>query len=329
MTPLSADKMSEIVFNIRSDNESDDLALQIFHLQYEKNEVYRKFCDLINANITEIRSWRQVPFLPVELFKTHQIGISGEVPEHEFHSSGTTTGNTSRHLVFDMEIYRNSILKGFNHFYGDPKQYCFVILVPSISEHPHSSLAFMADMLIKKSAHPLSGFYLGRETEIPAIIRTLHDRKLYIFGLSYALADLAGKEILRAPAAIIMETGGMKGRRKELTREELHSLLKAGFGVNEVHSEYSMCELFSQAYSFAEGIFSCPPWMKVVIRDMHDPFTLLDHGQSGGVNIVDLANVHTCSFISTQDIGKTNSTGEFEILGRIDNSDLRGCSLMI
>jgi hypothetical protein len=319
----------QTVFNIRDHIQFNAAALKIFCLQYEKNEVYRKYCDLINIIPGKIRSYQDIPFLPVELFKTYRVNTAGGNPECEFHSSGTTSGAASRHLVFDTNIYRKSILKGFRHFYGAPENYCFIVLVPSFAENPHSSLAFMADLLIKESAYPASGFYLEREFEIPAVIRKINDRKLFILGLSYALADLAGQKPFSVPDSIIMETGGMKGRCKELTREELHSLIRSGFGINQVHSEYSMCELFSQAWSPSNGIFSGPPWMKILIRDPHDPFALLSPGQNGGVNIIDLANIHTCSFISTQDIGRIDGSGKFEILGRFDNSDLRGCSLML
>lgn len=329
MNPSEINIISQKVFNIDHSDHFNELALEIFYLQHENNTIYRNYCDLININASEIKRYQDIPFIPVEFFKTHRIATSEKKPEHEFHSSGTTNGNTSVHLIFDKSLYRNSILYGFRHFYEDPKSYCFIALMPSLKERPYSSLAFMADLLIRESDHTASGFYMGREKEILKITHEVQNRKLFIFGLSYALADLAKYATTNVPDAIIMETGGMKGRRKEIIREELHTIIKSGFGTDTVHSEYSMCELFSQAYSKENGIFTCPPWMKVLVRDINDPFSLLRNYKTGGLNIIDLANIHTCSFIATQDLGRIHEDGYFEVLGRFDNSDLRGCSLLL
>jgi len=321
-------KLSQDIFNISHHEEFNGMALEIFHLQYKNNMVYRHYCDLINTNISEIRSYEDIPFLPVELFKTHRIATVAGTPEFKFFSSGTTAGNKSTHLVFNADLYRRSILNGFRFFYGEPQAYCFIMLIPTDSYHPNSSLVFMADYLIEQSRCPESGYYLGREKLIQEIIREVNGLKIFVLGLSYALADLAEKRLCYIPDAVVMETGGMKGKRTEMTRDELHSLICEGTGVRSVHSEYSMCELFSQAYSKEDGYFSSPPWMKILIRETNDPFTLAGMGKTGIVNIADLANINTCSFIETQDLGRIHRNGEFEILGRIDHSELRGCSLM-
>jgi hypothetical protein len=322
-------KWAQRIFHIRDLGQFNELAIELYYIQYKNNSVYRNYCNLLGKDISGIQSYMEIPFLPVELFKTHRItSVSGN-PEFEFRSSGTTYGTRSTHLVFNSALYRESISNGFRYFYGDPSSCCFIILIPSPTEQPQSSLSYMAALLINESGHPDSGFYMGRESMIPDLVCRNGDRKLFVFGLSYALADIASQNVVNLSDAIVMETGGMKGRSKELTREELHSMLCHGLNIHRVHSEYSMCELFSQAYSKSDGRFSCPPWMKILVRETNDPFTFLEPGKAGGINIIDLANICTCPFIATQDLGKIYGNGEFEVLGRFDSSDLRGCSLML
>jgi phenylacetate-coenzyme A ligase PaaK-like adenylate-forming protein len=248
-----------------------------------------------------------------------------------FTSSGTTGQSTSKHYVTDIELYKKSYLKGFEYFYGSISDYCILALLPSYLERKGSSLIYMIDDLIKKSNHPESGFYLYQIDVLAEKLKKLDSKgeKVLLIGVSFALLDLVEKHQLQLKNTVVMETGGMKGRRKELIREELHGALKKGFGVERIHSEYGMTELLSQAYSHGNGIFKTPPWMKILIRDTEDPLTFLPYGKSGGINVVDLANMNSCSFIATQDLGKKYADESFEILGRFDHSDIRGCNLMI
>lgn len=317
------------IFQVQNSQDFNELALEIFSYQYKNNPVYHQYCDLLDKSPAQLSQVEDIPFLPIEFYKTHHIA-SVDGPEiQRFHSSGTTGSVPSSHPVFDLNLYEESILRSFHLFYGDPRQYCFLALIPAYEERPDSSLAYMAQLLIRKSEHPYSGFYLGREEEIPAIAEKLTGCRTILWGLSFALADFAEQFPQQFRPDILMETGGMKGHRKEITREELHTLLISGTGVPQVHSEYSMCELFSQAWSKQDGIFEPPPWMKVLIRDPKDPLQLLEPGQSGGINIIDLANIDSCSFIATQDLGFLHKNGQFTVSGRFDHSALRGCSLML
>lgn len=328
------------IFSINSQSEFRQVALAVFNYQATENEVYAKYLSglgIITQNITEIH---QIPFLPVELFKSHQI-TTGKSSSHKFDevftSSGTTGMIQSKHYVKDVSIYETSYLKGFELFYGDIKDYCILALLPSYLEREGSSLIYMADDLIKKSEHQDGGFYLNNYDELISKLKKLEaaNQKTILLGVTYALLDLSEKLSVNKESKrsftnlIIMETGGMKGKRKEMLREELHAILCDGFGVKEIHSEYGMTELLSQAYSKGNGIFYCPPWMKILIRDTNDPLTSLPDTKSGGINIVDLANINSCSFIATQDLGKTFPDQSFEVLGRFDNSDIRGCNLLI
>ena len=272
----------------------------------------------------------QIPFLPIKFFKSHQVITGDNSPEIVFNSSGTTGQLTSKHYVANTSVYKTSFLKTFEQFYGSPEDYCILALLPSYLEREGSSLVYMVHDLIVKSGHPDSGFYLHEHGKLAQKLKELDSKgvKILLIGVSFALLDLVSNYSFSLKNTIIMETGGMKGRKKEMIREELHGILKAGFGVGEIHSEYGMTELLSQAYSLGKGSFECPPWMRVLIRDPEDPLTLLPDGKSGGVNIIDLANLHSCSFIATQDLGKLYPDGSFEILGRFDHSDLRGCNLM-
>lgn len=319
------------IFKIQSDEEFTQIALQVFHLQYNENKIYRKFCDLLNIKTTEITSVEKIPFLPIELFKTGQV-ITGEFnPAQTFLSSGTTGQNQSKHLVKDLKVYEESFVKGFNQFYGEISDYCFLALLPSYMEREGSSLIYMTEYLVKHSKNSLSGFYLDEYDKLIQTIQQLKktNQKIILLGVSFALLDFAEKHQVDLSDVIIMETGGMKGRRKELTRSELHQIYKDSFNVTAIHSEYGMTELLSQAYSFSEGVYQSPKWMKILIRDINDPFTFLPTEKTGGVNVIDLANIDSCAFISTQDLGKKNNDNTFEILGRFDNSDLRGCNLLI
>ncbi len=321
---------SERIFSISSDKEFRNLALEIFRYQSSENSVYSKYIDLLGVSTDEVNTIERIPFLPVEFFREHKVIAGNEKPEIVFESSGTTSARSSKHYVTDKGLYRESFLKGFELFYGKPSDYCVMALLPSYLERENSSLVYMASELIKLSGHPDSDFYLD-DTE--SLIRNIlklegSGQKSILLGVSFALADLVENHSMNLQHTIIMETGGMKGRRKEMTREELHNLLLAGLGVSSIHSEYGMTELLSQAYSRSKGVYFCPPWMKIIIRDPYDPLSLLDRDSSGGINIIDLANINSCSFIATQDIGKFSADAGFEVLGRFDNSDIRGCNLM-
>jgi len=319
------------IFNISSDKEFNDLSIKIFDYQYKNNRVYQKFCDLLHVIPSTIKTIQQIPFLPIEFFKSHEIKTGDFNETITFLSSGTTGSNQSKHYVKDLEIYELSFKACFKQFYGNIEDFCILALLPSYMEREGSSLIYMTECLVKESKHPLSGFYLN---EFEKLINKLdylnaQGQKTILLGVSFALLDLAESHRLNLKNNIVMETGGMKGRRKELTRKELHSIYQDKLGVDLVHSEYGMTELLSQAYSKRNGLFSCPNWMKVMIRDVNDPFHYLDKNMTGGLNIIDLANIDSCCFIATQDLGKMIHPNSFEVLGRFDNSDLRGCNLLI
>ena len=274
----------------------------------------------------------EIPFMPVEFFKSHRIIREGMKAEVIFESSGTTLSTPSQHHVADAALYRESFTRGFRKFYGAPEDLCILALLPSYLERRGSSLVYMMDQLISMSKHPQSGFYLDNLEELSFILqkRKLDGHPTLLLGVSFALLDLAEAYPLELPKNItIMETGGMKGRRKEMVRSELHQALQVAFGFNKIHSEYGMTELLSQAYSYGDGVFRCPPWMDMLVRDPNDPLSLLDDGSPGGINIIDLANLYSCSFIATSDLGRHYGDGTFEILGRFDHSDIRGCNLLV
>ncbi len=319
------------IFNVDDFNEYNDIALEIFHFQYQNNSIYRQFVDFLKIPIRQIHHFSNIPFMPIEFFKRHNI-VSGEfIPDTFFTSSGTTGKQTSKHLVTDIKLYENSFLKAFNLFFGDVSDYIVIALLPSYLERQGSSLVYMANRLISESDKQESGFYLNEYEELHSILHTLKDKnqKVILLGVTYALLDLAELFPMEFPNLILMETGGMKGKRRELIRDELHSKLKKAFGIKNVYSEYGMTELLSQAYSKGDGLFNCPPWMKVIIRDVNDPISILPKGKAGGINVIDFANLYSCSFIATQDLGKVNEEGSFEIIGRYDNSDVRGCNLLV
>lgn len=331
MTEFTAESFKNRIFHIGSQDEFDHLALEIFRYQAVSNKIYQKYLNIIKIEPLAINKPENIPFLPIELFKSHKI-ITGNVsPEIKFESSGTTATSKSKHYVMDLELYISSFTKCFNLFYGPPEKYCILALLPSYLERKNSSLVYMVNRLIQMSNHESSGFYLNNLSELRDTLKKLESKEqpVILFGVSFALVRLAEKFPLHLKHTIIIETGGMKGRQEEITREELHGLLKEAFQVSEIHSEYGMTELLSQAYSQGQGLFQTPPWMKVMIRDTYDPYTYVPAGRSGGINIIDLVNIHSCSFVATQDIGKLNSSGSFEVLGRFDNSDIRGCNLML
>ena len=319
------------IFSIKTEAEFNALALQVFGFQFENNPVYRSFCDLLYKNPSDIKTIEEIPFLPIQFFKSHHVISSSKNIKKTFTSSGTTGSITSKHHITDLSIYEESFKKGFHSFYGDIKEYVVLALLPSYLEREGSSLIYMVDSLIKASNHKYSGFYLNNLHEISTTLKRLDDqgKKVLLIGVSFALLDLVEAYSFNLNNTIVMETGGMKGRRKGLIREELHNLLKSGFGVNTIHSEYGMTELLSQAYSKGHGVFNCPNWMRILTRETEDALTLTAPGKTGGVNVIDLANINSCSFIATQDLGRVNKDKSFEIIGRFDTSDIRGCNLMV
>ncbi|MFD0990220.1 acyl transferase [Mariniflexile jejuense] len=319
------------ILNIQTEDDFNALALKIFKFQFENNRVYRSFCDLLYIHPSDVKLVEDIPFLPIQFFKTHKVLSSKESVQTTFTSSGTTGNTTSKHLVTNLKIYEQSFFNGFEHFYGSVANYVVLALLPSYLERKGSSLIYMADAFIKASKHPESGFYLNNLSELKNTLIRLDSegKKVLLIGVSFALLDLIEAYQFRLKNTIIMETGGMKGRRKELIREELHTLLKQGFGVETIHSEYGMTELLSQGYSNKNGIFKCPNWMRILTRDTEDALTLQPKGKAGAINVIDLANINSCSFIATQDLGRVYENNTFEIIGRFDNSDIRGCNLMV
>ena len=321
----------EDIFTISNKRAFEKTALKVFRFQYDENTVYQEFCNYLHKNKTNVKTIVDIPFLPIQFFKSHKVLSSQNDIEATFTSSGTTGTQTSQHLVTDVSIYEQSYRIGFSEFYGNIEDYCVLALLPSYLEREGSSLIYMVDDLIKSSNHEDSGFYLNDyESLITKLIELDNSgQNVLLIGVTYALLDLIELHQFELKNTLIMETGGMKGKRKEMIREELHELLCNGFGVPVIHSEYGMTELLSQAYSLGNGVFECPPWMQINIRDTEDALTYLDYGKTGGINVIDLANINSCSFIATQDLGKKNPNHSFEVLGRFDNSDIRGCNLMV
>jgi hypothetical protein len=318
------------VFSIRAEQQFNEIALQAFRFQAQACPVYREFITHLKIDISDISSTEQIPFLPISFFKTHDV-LSANKVQVTFTSSGTTGTTGSRHLVSDVSWYEQSFRRGFDLFYGDIKRYCVLALLPSYLEREGSSLVYMAEDLVRQSDNPDSGFFLYNHEELSERLKKQQQgtRPTLLIGVSFALLDFTEHHPISFPELIVMETGGMKGRRKEMIREELHQALCKGFGVDAIHSEYGMTELLSQAYSKGDGLFGCPPWMKVITRDTNDPISYLGNERMGGINVIDLANMNSCSFIATQDLGKVYADGSFEVLGRFDDSDIRGCNLLI
>ena len=324
------------IFGVKEENFKE-LALEVFNFQQENNPVYKAYLQALKINPQLVLSIDQIPFLPVSFFKSHDVQTTLYDPQAVFESSGTSGSINSRHLVKDISLYEDSFTKGFELFYGPVKDYCIIGLLPSYLERRDSSLVYMTEKLIHLSEHPQSGFYLDEYEKLFAVLNELekHQQKTLLIGVTFALLDFAEKYSLPLHHTVVMETGGMKGRREEMIRKEVHVILKHSFSADRIHSEYGMTELLSQAYSKGEGIFNCPPWMKVLVRDEEDPLLITVSRfetvtpLTGAINIIDLANIYSCSFIATDDVGKLYPDGSFEVLGRMDGSDLRGCSLMV
>ena len=347
------------IFSISNQKQFEKVALKVFRFQYENNLVYHEFCDFLKTEVQKVKSLEQIPFLPIQFFKSHKVVSNTNPIQETFTSSGTTGTLTSKHFVTDVSLYEESYRKGFSQFYGNIENYVVLALLPSYLEREGSSLIYMVEDLINRTKNPESGFYLHNHDElIEKLIRLdTAGQNVILIGVTYALLDLietfnnksssiekekkvpdnlgqkteklSKKQKFNLKNTIIMETGGMKGRRKEMIREELHEQLCQGFGVSAIHSEYGMTELLSQAYSLGNGVFECPSWMQILIRDTEDALAYVQEGKTGGINVIDLANINSCSFIATQDLGKKNPNNSFEVLGRFDNSDIRGCNLMV
>ncbi|MBW8524383.1 acyl transferase [Chryseobacterium chendengshani] len=327
------------IFDIKTEQEFLDVVLATFRYQYKNIEVYGKFVDYLNINVEEVNSLGKIPFLPIEMFKNHKILDQNISTDLYFQSSGTTQMNLSKHFIADDNLYQESIYKSFEQFIGKPEDFVFLGLLPSYLEKQNSSLIYMVDYLMKKSGKPENGYFLYNHQDLLKLLNVLKDKKVILFGVSFALLDFLdfyhseqSEESLTARQnLIIIETGGMKGRKEEMTKDELLTILQKGFQTQKIYSEYSMTELLSQAYSLGENVYECPNWMRVLVRNVEDPFNYETAGKTGAINIIDLANIHSCSFIATQDLGKLLSENEkkFQVLGRIDHSDIRGCSLLV
>ncbi|HEY4148129.1 MAG TPA: acyl transferase [Chitinophagaceae bacterium] len=306
------------------------LSLDLFRYQYRHNPIYGQYADAVGKSPHKVRELKDIPFLPISFFKTHTVAAGSFRPEAVFESSGTTQTVNSRHAVKDLSVYTQSFLQAFERFYGSPGDWCILGLLPSYLERKGSSLVMMVHELVWQSGHPLSGFYLYDHEKLAQVLAELErqGQKTLLIGVTFALLDFAEKYSMQLRHTTVMETGGMKGRREEWTRSEVHDFLNERLGTKSIHSEYGMTELLSQAYSYGDGIFTCPPWMRVVLREEDDPLQGVSLG-SGLINVIDLANIYSCSFIATDDVGKLYADDSFEIMGRRDNSDLRGCSLMV
>jgi len=325
------DNLEEKVFSISNEEAFQSIALEVYDFQYNNNPVYQRYCQILGRTPETIHQTDQIPFLPISFFKTHRVVTTSFNPQLVFQSSGTTSTTASVHYIKDIHLYEKSFLACFEVFYGAVENYCILALLPSYLERGNSSLVYMVKRLVEKSNHPDSGFYLYDHEKLYKAIQVLEGsgQQTLLIGVTFALLDFAAQYQLSLKNTIVMETGGMKGRRKELTRAELQKDLKSAFGVNEIHSEYGMTELLSQAYSI-NGIFRTPSWMRIILREETDPLNLINSpGASGLINVVDLANLYSCSFVATDDVGKSTTNGNFEVLGRLDNSDIRGCSLMV
>lgn len=319
------------IFTISSQKQFEKIALKVFRFQHENNLVYREFCDFLKVDKNTVKSLNQIPFLPIQFFKSHDVVSNSNAIQETFISSGTTGMITSKHLVSDVSLYEQSYRNAFSEFYGNIEDYVVLALLPSYLERSGSSLIYMVKDLIELSNNENSGFYLHNYDELISKLVELDNagQNVILIGVTYALLDLVEKQKFQLKNTIIMETGGMKGKRKEMIREELHQILCDGFGVQNIHSEYGMTELLSQAYSLGNGIFECPAWMQILTRDTEDALSYVDYGKTGGINVIDLANINSCAFIATQDLGKKKPNNSFEVLGRFDNSDIRGCNLMV
>ncbi|WP_261511100.1 LuxE/PaaK family acyltransferase [Chryseobacterium paludis] len=327
----------ENIFNIQTEQDFLNASLKTFRYQYENVEIYRKFVDYLKVNPETVSELSKIPFLPIEMFKNHQILDKKASADLYFQSSGTTQMNLSKHFIANENLYRESIYKSFEQFIGKPEDFIFLGLLPSYLEKQNSSLIYMVDYLMSTSAKPENGYFLYNHSDLFDLLNTLKDKKVILFGVSFALLDFLdychsernGESLNFMENLVVIETGGMKGRKEEMTKDELLVILQEGFKTDKIYSEYSMTELLSQAYSLGNNEYKCPNWMRILVRNVEDPLTYEKEGRTGAVNIIDLANIHSCSFIATQDLGKTLVDGKFQILGRIDHSDIRGCSLLV
>ncbi len=319
------------IFKINCEEDLIKMALSTFRYQFHNNPVYKAWASAFVKSESDVTTLEQIPFLPIEFFKSQDVICEGNTHDEVFSSSSTTGQTPSKHYVKDLRVYESSFLKSFQLLFGEPKDYCVLALLPGYLDRKGSSLVYMCNKLIELSAHEKSGFYLRNLDELVEVIKQLkgQKQKTILIGVSYALMDLAEKNIELDQNFQVIETGGMKGTRKELLKEELHAILKQKFRIDSIASEYGMTELLSQAYALKEGKFKSPPWMKFMIRDVNDPFTYLKQNKTGGINVIDLANIYSCSFIATQDLGQLNEHGELKLMGRFDNSDIRGCNLLV
>lgn len=325
------------IFDIQSEQDFENLALETFRYQYENIEIYQKFVDYLKVNVSEINSIEKIPFLPIEMFKNHQVVDKNFAPDLFFQSSGTTQMNLSKHYISDEKVYQESIYRSFHQFIGKPEDFIFLGLLPSYLEKQNSSLIYMVDYLMKKSNRPENGYFLYNHQELLVLLEKLKDKKVILFGVSFALLDFLDTikslnlSLASSENLTIIETGGMKGRKEEMTKDELLLILQNGFFTQKIYSEYSMTELLSQAYSLGKNTYQCPNWMRVLVRNVEDPLSYENAGKTGAINIIDLANIHSCAFIATQDLGKivSEENHQFQVLGRIDHSDIRGCSLLV
>ncbi len=323
-------RLTEKIFNISSDACFEEVAMELFSYQYRNNNLYRQYLEILGADPEKLVKTDDIPCLPLSFFKNHSIYTGSKPGSVIFRSSGTGSTSPSVHFVADTGLYEKSLIRCFQMFYGDPQNYCILALLPSYIERGDSSLVYMAGVLIKRSGHPHSGFYRDDPVALTRVLteNEKNHQKTLLIGVSFALLDLFRNRNFRLENTTIVETGGMKGRRKEITREELHDILKSATGLECIHSEYGMTELLSQAWSKGNGIFHTPPWMKIMIRDAYNPFSYLEPEKSGGINIIDLANIDSCAFLETADLGRRVPDGGFEVMGRFDNSDIRGCNLL-
>lgn len=326
--------MKQNIFDIKTEEDFRTACLATFRYQYENLKVYRKFVDYLNINPSSINQISDIPFLPIEMFKNHFVLDQNSKATDFFQSSGTTQMNRSKHYIADFSLYEESIYKSFEQFIGKPEDYIFLGLLPNYSENPHSSLIYMVDFLMNKSGKVENGYFLYNHQELYELLNDLNGKKVILFGVSFALLDFldychANSQTLQFSQTLtVIETGGMKGRKEEMTKGELLKIFQNGFRTDKIYSEYSMTELLSQAYSLGENIYKSPNWMKILVRNTEDPFSYVEEGRTGAINIIDLANRHSCAFLATQDLGKSEN-GFFQVLGRIDHSDIRGCSLLV
>ena len=326
--------MKQNIFDIKTESDFQFACLETFRYQYDNVKVYRKFVNYLNIDPSTIKEVEDIPFLPIEMFKNHLVLNKNSQTENYFQSSGTTQMNRSKHYIADFSLYEESIYKSFEEFIGKPEDYIFLGLLPNYSENTHSSLIYMVDFLMKRSDKPENGYFLYNHQELFDLLQTLTDKKVILFGVSFALLDFLDTlesqdfSISQSQNLTIIETGGMKGRKEEMTKDELLKIFQQGFKTEKIYSEYSMTELLSQAYSLGENVYKSPNWMRILIRNTEDPFSYVEEGKTGAINIIDLANRNSCAFIATQDLGRREN-GTFQVLGRIDHSDIRGCSLLV